>query len=275
MEGPAQRDREWSHWPGRRAPDERSHGRLRSLFAATDEGEESIEQLIAEKGRELEERTERLVATVSDLERREEQARELQAAVETMLRDGSAELDARHTELTALAAELTRRDAELSARVAELEERRTELGAVELRRAAVERREAALAQRVAEVERARDELTARIDAAPSAQDVEAERARVAVALEAARAELEARENVIAELERRLVDATATAPPAHRVDAHVAILPAGGYRLLEREGAPPEPGDEIEAEGAHYRVTRVGSSPLPGDDRRCAFLEALS
>jgi chromosome segregation ATPase len=275
VEGPAQRDREWSHWPGRRAPDERSHGRLRSLFAATDEGEETIEQVIAAKGRELEERTERLVATVSDLERREEQARELQAAVETMLREGSAELDARHAELTALAAELTRRDAELAAKIAELEERRTELGAVELRRAAVERREEALAQRVAEVERARDELAARIDAAPSAEDVEAERTRVAVALEAARVELEAREALIAELERRLDEAATAALPAHRVDAHVAIVPGGGYRIVEREGAPPEAGDEVEVDGARYRVTRVGFSPLPGDDRRCAFLEAVA
>lgn len=272
MEGPAQQDREWSHWPGRRAPDERAHGRLRSLFAATDESEETIEQVIAEKGRELEERTERLVATVSDLERREERARELQAAVEAMLRDGSAELDARHAELTSLAAELTRRDAELAAQVAELEQRRTELGAVELRRAALERREEALAQRVAEVERARDELAARIDAAPSVEDVEAERTRAAVALEAARAELEARETVIAELERRL-DETAAASPPHRSDAHVAIVPGGGYRLVERQGAPPEHGDEIEVEGVLYRVTRVGASPLPGDDRRCAFLEA--
>lgn len=273
MEGPAQRDREWSNWPGRRAPDERAHGRLRSLFAATDEGGEPIEQLIAEKGRELEERTERLVATVSDLERREEQARELQVAVETMLREGSAELDVRHAELTALAAELTRRDSELAARVAELEERRTELGAVELRRAAVERHEEALALRVAEIERVRDELAARIDAAPSAEQVEADRARAAAALEAAQAELTVREAEVAELERRLEEAAAGAAPTERTDAHVAILPGVGYRLVERSGAPPLPGEEVEIEGARYRVTRVGSSPLPADDRRCAFLEA--
>jgi len=46
----------------------------------------------------------------------------------------------------------------------------------------------------------------------------------------------------------------------------------GYRLLEREGTPPECRAEVEVEGASYVVLRVGPSPLPGDRRRCAFLE---
>ncbi len=46
----------------------------------------------------------------------------------------------------------------------------------------------------------------------------------------------------------------------------------GYRLLEREHEPPAEGERIELEGASYRVLRLGPSPLPGDRRRCAFLE---
>lgn len=48
--------------------------------------------------------------------------------------------------------------------------------------------------------------------------------------------------------------------------------AGGYRLVEREGPAPGRGDRVEVEGTPLRVLRLGPSPLPGDRRRCAFLE---
>ncbi len=54
---------------------------------------------------------------------------------------------------------------------------------------------------------------------------------------------------------------------------VLFLPGPeGYRLLEREHEPPLPGERIEVEGASFCVLRLGPSPLPGDRRRCAFLE---
>ena len=31
-------------------------------------------------------------------------------------------------------------------------------------------------------------------------------------------------------------------------------------------------DDVVLEGARYRVVRVGRSPLPGDPRRCAYVE---
>jgi hypothetical protein len=47
----------------------------------------------------------------------------------------------------------------------------------------------------------------------------------------------------------------------------------GYVLLEREGAPPPAaGAVVELDHAPYVVLRLGPSPLPGDGRRCAFLE---
>jgi hypothetical protein len=47
----------------------------------------------------------------------------------------------------------------------------------------------------------------------------------------------------------------------------------GYELAEREGEPPAPGSSVDLEGENGRFTvaKVASSPLPGDDRRCAYL----
>jgi hypothetical protein len=57
---------------------------------------------------------------------------------------------------------------------------------------------------------------------------------------------------------------------------VFVPTADGYRLVERTGAPPEPGapvhgDELSIDG-DFVVARVGPSPLPLDERRCVFLE---
>ena len=49
----------------------------------------------------------------------------------------------------------------------------------------------------------------------------------------------------------------------------------GYRLQEREGAPPAVGDLVElGELGRQEVQKVGPSPLPGDQRPCAFLTAV-
>jgi len=47
----------------------------------------------------------------------------------------------------------------------------------------------------------------------------------------------------------------------------------GYELHERDGEPPEPGEELEEDGRRYVVIKVAGSPLPGDARRCAYLQA--
>jgi hypothetical protein len=46
----------------------------------------------------------------------------------------------------------------------------------------------------------------------------------------------------------------------------------GYELREREGEPPAVGSEIEEDGTRLTVTKVAASPLPGDDRPCAYLQ---
>ena len=49
----------------------------------------------------------------------------------------------------------------------------------------------------------------------------------------------------------------------------------GYELAEREGDPPAVGSEVEQDGAAMTVVKVAPSPLPGDRRRCAYLQPRS
>jgi hypothetical protein len=49
----------------------------------------------------------------------------------------------------------------------------------------------------------------------------------------------------------------------------------GYSLVEREGEPPSPGTDVELEdgGGTLVVTKIAPSPLPQDERLCAYLQA--
>lgn len=53
-----------------------------------------------------------------------------------------------------------------------------------------------------------------------------------------------------------------------------VTKPSGYELVERDGNPPEPGSEIEVgeNGVRYTVAKVGPSPLPQDERLCAYLQ---
>lgn len=56
-----------------------------------------------------------------------------------------------------------------------------------------------------------------------------------------------------------------------------IWHSSGYQLQARGGPVPEAETEIslsEHGGGRYLVSKVGPSPLPGDTRRCAFLEPI-
>ena len=240
MQRHARDDREWEQWPGRAAPDDKRRGRLRGLFSPTD-GADAVAELIAERGRELEERSAHIRAAVEELERREERARELHFRVEQILRDGAAELDLRQAELSARSAELDTRQTAVEQAEAKVEERRRALGAVELRAAALDRREDAVGLR--------------------------ER------------ELEHRDAELAELARHLDELGETlassGPRPAREDEHVVLAIAGqAYRLAVRAGAAPEPGDLVDLEEGVFRCLRVTASPYPGDDRRCAVLEPV-
>jgi len=47
----------------------------------------------------------------------------------------------------------------------------------------------------------------------------------------------------------------------------------GYELRESEGEPPAVGSQVEIEEGRQTVLKIASSPLPGDPRRCAYLQA--
>jgi hypothetical protein len=59
------------------------------------------------------------------------------------------------------------------------------------------------------------------------------------------------------------------------DKHLLFVPGhGGYELAERDGDAPRPGEEIELDGnGRFVVVKVTSSPLPRDERACAYLQA--
>ena len=44
----------------------------------------------------------------------------------------------------------------------------------------------------------------------------------------------------------------------------------GYELREQDGEPPKIGDEVEVDERHLRVTKLGVSPLPGDQRVAVY-----
>jgi hypothetical protein len=48
----------------------------------------------------------------------------------------------------------------------------------------------------------------------------------------------------------------------------------GYELREADGDVPGVGSEVEEDGQKQRVTKVAPSPLPGDPRLCAYLQAV-
>jgi hypothetical protein len=62
-------------------------------------------------------------------------------------------------------------------------------------------------------------------------------------------------------------------PTPAADGWVALVSSPeGYRLLQRDGAPPDCGVALELDDGTFSVLRLGPSPLPGDRRRCAYLE---
>jgi hypothetical protein len=58
-------------------------------------------------------------------------------------------------------------------------------------------------------------------------------------------------------------------------SHVLFVSTpNGYELHERDGEPPSVGSEVEEQSGHFVVTKVAASPLPGDGRRCAYLQPV-
>jgi hypothetical protein len=147
-----------------RQPVEESRGGLvRRVLGSGPSPEERLEQLLAQRRRELEEHATRLRESIAELEHREELLRDSRASVERMLRMGTSDLEAREVELTDFLSSLTEREAALTEAESDLARRRQDLGAVELKRAAVERRERAVAERENELVELEERASARDD----------------------------------------------------------------------------------------------------------------
>jgi hypothetical protein len=52
-----------------------------------------------------------------------------------------------------------------------------------------------------------------------------------------------------------------------------IWKPSGYELREADGDQPSVGAEVEVDDQRLRVTKIAPSPLPGDPRPCAYLQA--
>jgi hypothetical protein len=52
---------------------------------------------------------------------------------------------------------------------------------------------------------------------------------------------------------------------------VFVWSPAGYTLEERPGEAPHVGARVEDGERRFRVVKLAPSPLPGDDRRCAYL----
>jgi hypothetical protein len=219
-------------------------GIVRRVLSHHPSPEERLEQLLAERRRELAEQAAVVEQTLDDLERREEQLRDARASIERLLRLGQRDLDLRESDLVRLGRELTERQVHVENEEAELARRRVELGAVELKRAALEQRDRALAAREASVE---------------AREAEVEPG------------IEAGTEVEAEVEEPVVESASDAVSDEEESTFVLFVPGAGYRLAEVVRKSPTVGEQLELDDTLYVVARVGRSPLPGDDRRCAYL----
>ncbi len=79
---------------------------------------------------------------------------------------------------------------------------------------------------------------------------------------------------VAEAEAKLGPASDGADPDESGPGHILFVwSPSGYALLGRAGEPPPVGSEVGVSGGSRVVTKIGPSPLPGDPRRCAFLDA--
>lgn len=53
-----------------------------------------------------------------------------------------------------------------------------------------------------------------------------------------------------------------------------VSKTSGYELAEREGEPPATGSELDDGDGRFLVSKVAASPLPGDERPCAYLQPV-
>jgi hypothetical protein len=229
-----------------------------------------------------------MAAALADLARREQEVADVRAALERTSREAADALDERDARLSALASELElersrldQRDLELTAvpepepshhaRFDGLESVLSEL------RDRLDRVESALAARVRTVPEAIfGPAEDRDDRVKRAVELVGELARVLRSpLEKLPHDKPPPETVREPDEPARSDEPT--PPEQRQEqepatGHVLFVSTeAGYRLFERDGAPPPPGERVrldELGGVEATITGERRSPFPGDGRRC-------
>jgi hypothetical protein len=184
--------------------------------------------------------------------RREGLREKLLRSLETHRDRIAAEVDERSAELTARAAELEEEQARLAAAEAAVKERAARLEELGI---AADGEHAAVVDRLLTLVEARDAQIAELlakEPEPAATVVERDPPRAPIAMLAMASEVPAR-------------------------AHLLFVPTGRrYHLMNVEGPAPKLGSEVALDGGQrFVVTKLAGSPLPADERRCAYLEALA
>jgi hypothetical protein len=182
--------------------------------------------------------------------RREGLREKLVRSLETHRNRIAAEVDERSAELTARAAELDEEQARLAAAEAAIKERAARLEELGI---AADDEQAAVIDRLLKLVETRDEHIAELLAREPEQAPEpAPAPRAPIAMLAPISEVLPR-------------------------AHLLFVPTGRrYLLMNMEGPAPAVGNEVSLDGGQrFLVTKLAASPLPADERRCAYLEALS
>lgn len=76
------------------------------------------------------------------------------------------------------------------------------------------------------------------------------------------------------VEDRLREPDRASRPDADVTGHTLFVPTvNGYALVERDGPPPRPGEEVVVDGTPYRAKGYRLSPFPADPRSCVVVEA--
>jgi hypothetical protein len=74
----------------------------------------------------------------------------------------------------------------------------------------------------------------------------------------------------------VINLVASIAPLNGEDGYLLFISRPtGYELRERQGDPPAVGDVVEEDDGRLRVSKLAPSPLPGDTRRCAYLQPVT
>ena len=253
------------------APDETAYAPVRDLFASYPPE--------LRKLNELDEALSPIAAGVADLREELTRLRGQSEKVAKLLEEGQAELAESELQRSRLADECTRLQGERAEARAALAEAAKELEGLRTRAESLEhtlqQRDAELAESERACSRLADECAREREDRTAAQ----------AALGDVRQELDGRVAEVATLEREVgslglrvseLETLQAAAPGETREPELAshlrlVSQSSGYELSEGAGPPPNAGELIDVNGRRLCVVRVGRSPLPGDDRACAFL----